>query len=79
MPLICPHCHKMVAEQPKCANCGKPLPVRAMPRPGVPAAEPNADVDRATMFYLMRYTLGWALGIVAIGVVCLIGVVILFS
>jgi hypothetical protein len=27
----------------------------------------------------MRYTLGWVLGIVAVGVVCLIGVVVLLT
>ncbi len=79
MPLICPHCHKMVAERPTCAVCGKPLPVKAMPRPGMPAPDAGPDIDRATIFYLMRYTLGWVLGIVAVGVVCLIGVVVLLT
>lgn len=71
MPVICPNCHKMVAEQPKCANCGKPLKVTSMPRPGYRGPQSQDDsIDRETMSALMRYSLSWVLGVVAIGLVC---------
>lgn len=67
MPVVCPHCHNMVAERPNCPACGKPL---------INSDNPDA-IDRATMFALMRYALQWTLGIVGVGVLCILGVYVM--
>ncbi len=61
MPMICPHCHKMVAERPTCPNCGKAL-----------SLAPADGLDRAAMVILMRYALMWVLGIVGVGLLCMV-------
>ncbi len=69
MPTFCPHCHKMVAERPTCANCGKRLL----------AASPDGALDRQTMAILLREVFGWVLGIVGVGFLCVFALYFLLS
>ncbi len=69
MPTFCPHCNKLVAEQPRCPNCGKRMHV----------PESAEGIDRQTMFILMRYALMWTVGIVGVGFLCLAVIYILLS
>lgn len=64
MPLFCPHCHKMVAEQPTCSNCGKPLKL------GI--ARPGQAIDDDSRRALTLWVLKWVLGFVAVTILCLL-------
>jgi hypothetical protein len=73
MPVFCPHCHKMVAEQPQCPNCGKAMKVAK-------SAPQNAGgMDRELLWLLLRESLGWMLGILAIGVLCILALYFLLG
>jgi hypothetical protein len=69
MPTLCPHCHKLVAEQLRCPNCGKKMAV---------AADPER-IDRRAMLLLAREALLWVLGIAGIGILCAGALYILLS
>lgn len=64
MPAFCPHCHKMVADGPTCANCGKSLR-------GAGPLQPH-DADRAAMWLLMRDAVRWILAFVGGILLCLL-------
>lgn len=68
MPAVCPHCHQLVAAQPECANCGKPL--------AAPPARPRGDNPAPAEPELSMRDMGGYL-VVAVGI--LGGIVIIFA
>lgn len=64
MPLLCPHCHKMVPEQPTCVNCGKKLEL------GIP--KPGQAIDDASSRALTLWLLKWIFIFFVVIVACLV-------
>lgn len=66
MPVFCPHCHKMVPEQPTCAVCGKKLKVAAPLKPGQVIDD---ESSRQLTLWLLKWILIFFAVIVAVVVI----------
>lgn len=71
MPVFCPHCQKVVADQPTCANCGKKIPARS---------DSSSDkLESGEVRLLMVEAFKIVGAIVAVGALCLVAIYFLLG